>query len=241
MRQTGSELIVLKPGEVTATQVQSENEANKCTLQRICEIFEDGLDQCLQYMADWVSLPDGGSVSLFTDFGAASLGEASAELLLKANQSGNISNETMFEEWKRRAILSPELEWMDEQEKIGGQNPALGMIEDTPTDPVQEPVAPEVQSIELSAITDKLDALSAKVSEPQEAEIDLSPIQAQISALAEQVAILASMITSKPEPVMQQPPPIIIMDSQGNVKKQINIMRDSSGAIIGAETSQTVQ
>jgi hypothetical protein len=234
MRQTGAELIVLKPGEVTATQVQSENEANKCTLQRICEIFEDGLDQCLQYMADWVSLPDGGSVSLFTDFGAASLGEASAELLLKANQSGNISNETMFDEWKRRAILSPELEWMDEQDKIEGQNPALGMIDQPPTNPPPVSVAPEVQSIDLTEITDKLDALSAKVSEPQEAEIDLSPIQAQISALAEQVAIIASMITSKPEPVIQQSPQVIVMDSQGNVRKQITIQKDANGNITGA-------
>ena len=71
MRQTGAELIVLKPGEVTATQVQSENEANKCTLQRICEIFEDALDQCLQHMADWVGIPEGGHVSLYTDFGNA--------------------------------------------------------------------------------------------------------------------------------------------------------------------------
>lgn len=131
MRQTGAELLVLKPGDITATQVQSENEANRCTLQKIVEVFEDGLDQCLQYMADWLGETDGGSVSLFTDFGAATLGEASAELLLKANQSGKLSDETMFDEWKRRGIISPENQWNDEQERIAEQGPALGIIGET--------------------------------------------------------------------------------------------------------------
>lgn len=251
MRQTGAELIVLKPGDVTATQIQSENEANKCTLQRICEVFEDGLDKCLAFMADWVGEASGGHVSLFTDFGAASLGEASAELLLKANQSGNISNETMFEEWKRRAILSPELEWMDEEERIGNQSPALGMVDVPQGDMYRNPEKVDTSSerasnqaiseLDLSAITDKIDALAASVEMPDIPEPDLAPIQAQITALAEQIRQLASIVAAKPDHVMQQPPPVIIMDSQGNVKKQINIIRDSSGAIVGAETSQTVQ
>jgi hypothetical protein len=247
MRQTGAELIVLKPGEVTATQVQSENEANKCALQRICEIFEDGLDMCLQYMADWVGEADGGSVSLFTDFGAASLGEASAELLLKANQSGNISNETMFAEWKRRAILSPELEWEDEQDRIGTQSPALGMIEDEPaTMPTTEPQEPrDYPASDLSAITDKLDALAAKVEMPQEAEIDLSPIQSQISALADQVSRLASMVV-RPEPVDNSAsiaaaiteamrPIVEQLKPEESKPRTITITRDQSGQIIGAE------
>ena len=102
MRQTGAELLVLKPGDVTATQVQSENEANRCALQRIVEDFEDSLDQCLQFMAMWVNEPEGGHVTLFKDFGAANLAEASAELLLKSNQAGKLSDETYFGELKRR-------------------------------------------------------------------------------------------------------------------------------------------
>lgn len=241
MRQTGAELIVLKPGDVTATQVVSENEANKCALQRICEIFEDGLDQCLQYMAEWVGEQSGGSVSLFTDFGAASLGEASAELLLKANQSGNLSNETLFDEFKRRAILAPELEWEDEQDRIGGQGPAMGeMMEPEPVatepQPVQQP-APEVDMAPvmnaLSGINARIDGLSAKVEEPQEAEIDLSPIQSQISALAETVANLARIVAT-PQP---QPQPIVVnpQPAPEPKAKTIRIQRDESGQIIGAE------
>lgn len=127
MRQTGAELLVFKPGQITATQVQTENEANKCTLQRIVEVFEDGIDQCLQFMADWVGEADGGDAELFKDFGAGSLSDASAQLLLQANQSGKLSNETLISEWRRRGILAPDVEFEDEQEKISGQGPALGL------------------------------------------------------------------------------------------------------------------
>lgn len=128
MRQTGAELLVLQPGQITATQVQSENEANKCALQRIVENFEDALDQCLQYMADWIGEADGGSVELFKDFGAASLSDASAQLLLQTNQAGKISDQTLIAEYKRRGILSADLDFESEQERISEQGPALGIV-----------------------------------------------------------------------------------------------------------------
>lgn len=129
MRATGAELLVLKPGQITATQVTSESEANKSTLQRIVENMEDGLDQCLQFAADWVKEPQGGSVQIFKDFGAATLAEASAQLLLQANQAGKISDETFFGELQRRGIVAPDVTFDDERERIEGQGPALGRIE----------------------------------------------------------------------------------------------------------------
>lgn len=125
MRQTGAELLVLKPGEVTATQVQSENEANRCALQRIAEAFEDALDQALQFMADWVGEATGGSIDLFKDYGAGSMSDASAQLLLQANQFGKISDETLVSEYKRRGILAPDLDFDEEAERIAAQGPAL--------------------------------------------------------------------------------------------------------------------
>ena len=219
MRQTGAELLVLKPGDVTATQVQSENEANRCALQRIVEDFEDSLDQCLQFMAMWVNEPEGGHVTLFKDFGAANLAEASAELLLKSNQAGKLSDETYFGELKRRGIVTPDATWEDEQEKIAEQGPALGtmsegdpVIDPAPIDPV-EPV--EQQTLDLSPVLDAIAAiekpepsddselkasiaslsqqvadLSAQVAEPQTAELDLSPVNDAIAALAEKGAQL---------------------------------------------------
>jgi hypothetical protein len=215
-------------------------------LQKIVEVFEDCLDQCLQYMADWVGETDGGGVSLFTDFGAATLGEASAELLLKANQSGKLSDETMFDEWKRRGIISPENEWNDEQERINEQGMALGMAEDEtqPTQP-NEPVEPvtndnqdsanEMEAVTnaLSELGSKVETLAAQVAEPQVAEIDLSAIEAQIASLAAAVAQLAARLEAPQQ--QAQPAPIVVMDNQGNIRKQITLTYGADGKPTGAD------
>jgi hypothetical protein len=128
MRQAGAELLVLKPGHITATQVATENAVGMSALHRITLGLEDALDQALQIMADWVSLGDGGHVTIFNDFGAASLAEASTQILLNAAQAGKISDETFFEEMQRRGIISPDVEWTEEKDRIDQQGPPLGMM-----------------------------------------------------------------------------------------------------------------
>ncbi len=130
MRQAGAELLVLTPGEVTATQVATENAVGMCALQRISQGLEDALDLALQYMAKWVGQPEGGHVTIFNDFGAATLAEASAELLLKANQAGKLSDETFHGELQRRGILAADSDWDEEKERIDAQGPALGAMND---------------------------------------------------------------------------------------------------------------
>ncbi len=218
MRQTGAELLVLKPGDVTATQVTSEDQANRCTLQRIAEDMEDALDQCLQYMADWVGEAEGGNASVFKDFGAATLAEASAELLLKTNQAGKLSDETYFNELKRRGIYAPDSTWEDEKERIDGQGAALGMMEE-PTAPDQVDLSPVLTAIEgisvpepvayddtaikqsLESLSQQVTELSAKTDEPQTAEIDLSSINDDLAGLNQAVTDLSAKVAeSKAEP-----------------------------------------
>lgn len=114
MRQTGAELLVIKPGNTTQVQTISDNEQGMCDLQRIVQAVEDALDQALEIMAAWVGEPDGGHVTIYRDFGAATLAEASAELLLKMKISGNLSAPTLLGEFKRRGILSPDIVVADE-------------------------------------------------------------------------------------------------------------------------------
>lgn len=128
MRQAGAELLVLQP-KITATQVATENAVGMCALQRITQGLEDALDTALQYMAEWVNLGSGGHVTLFNDYAAATLAEASAQLLLNANQAGKISDETFHSEMQRRGILAPDVDWEEEQARIEAQGPALGTIE----------------------------------------------------------------------------------------------------------------
>jgi hypothetical protein len=109
MIQAGAELLVRKPGERSATEALGDAEANKSDLQRLVENFEDSLDQALFLMARYAGLDDGGSASLFKDFGAATLAAASGQLVLAMRAAGLISAETAVAEMKRRGELQAEV------------------------------------------------------------------------------------------------------------------------------------
>lgn len=126
MRQAGAELLVIKPGNITESQTLADNEQGACALQRIVSDLEDGIDQALQFMAMWIGEAQGGHAEIYDDFGAATLAEASAELLLKMKQSGDLSRQTLQSELKRRGILSPEFDSQQEEDLIAGQPPMLG-------------------------------------------------------------------------------------------------------------------
>lgn len=128
MRQAGAELLVIKPGNTTEVQTLADNEQGMCALQRIVQDMEDVIDAASQLMADWVGEAQGGHVTIYKDFGAATLAEASAELLHKMKQSGDLSRETLLNEVKRRGILSPDVDPIDEQDRIEAEGPALGTM-----------------------------------------------------------------------------------------------------------------
>lgn len=110
MRQVGAELLVIKPGNTTEVQTLSDNEQGMCDLQRMTQSLEDALDQALDLMAKWVKEPKGGHITLFSDYGAATLAEASAQLLFEMKADGSLSHETLLNELKRRGILSPDID-----------------------------------------------------------------------------------------------------------------------------------
>jgi hypothetical protein len=133
MVTTGAELLVVKPGEAkSATQSNNEAEANKSDLQRMVENAEDAADQVLQLMAMWVGEQDGGNVTLFKDFGAGSLSDASAQLVLSMQQGGLITKETALKEMQRRGTISPDVDPSDELEKVDSEGPSLGNIGTNP-------------------------------------------------------------------------------------------------------------
>ncbi len=130
MRQAGAELLVIKPGNITESQTLADNEQGACALQKVAENIEDSADQALQLMAEWLGEQQGGHVTLFKDFGAATLAEATAELLLKANQAGKLSDESLHEEFQRRGIVKPDIDWPTEKERIERQGPPQGVMPD---------------------------------------------------------------------------------------------------------------
>lgn len=133
MVQTGAELLIQKAqGQRTATEANNDAEGNKSDLQRLVEGFEDSLDQALQMMADWVGLPQGGHVALFKDFGAGTLTDASAQLVLAMQQGGLITKQTAIKEQQRRGMLDPDIDPEQELDAVQSEGPALGSIGDDP-------------------------------------------------------------------------------------------------------------
>ena len=123
MRQIGAELLVIKPGNTTAVQTMSDNEQGMCDLQRIMQSAEDALDQALSLMAQWVGEKDGGHVTIYRDFGAATLAEASAALLFDMKSVGALSFETLLNELKRRGIISPDIDTQTEMKRALAERP----------------------------------------------------------------------------------------------------------------------
>ncbi|KAF1706278.1 DUF4055 domain-containing protein [Pseudoxanthomonas sacheonensis] len=144
---TGAELLVKKPGDRSATEAAGDQEGNKSDLQRMTEAMEDSLDQALQFMAEYARLPSGGNVSLFKDFGAATLSDASATLIKDLQAAGLISKETAITELQRRGVLSPEVDPKEEADKVEADGPLPGqMVDGVDADgnPLGKPVATQV-------------------------------------------------------------------------------------------------
>jgi hypothetical protein len=110
MRQIGAELLVIKPGNTTEVQTRQDNEPAMCDLQRIMQALEDALDLALSFMARFVGEPTGGTVAIYSDFGVATLQEASAQLLASMQEAGSLSHATLLNELKRRGVLSADVD-----------------------------------------------------------------------------------------------------------------------------------
>ena len=132
MRQAGAELLVIKPGNVTEVQTLADNEQGMCALQRIAHDEEDAIDAALQLMAEWVGEAQGGHVTIYKEFGAATLAQASLELLRDMNIDGTFSDESLFREAQRRGVISPELDWNAEKTRIAAnlKRPGAPVIQD---------------------------------------------------------------------------------------------------------------
>jgi len=122
MRSTGAELISQIQSQTTATQVNAEGEASKSTLQQIVEGFEESLELALSMAGQWVGSTADVEVGLFKSYETALDGDSA--VLGSACQTGVISKQTHFTELQRRDVISPELQWEEEQKRIGLEKPS---------------------------------------------------------------------------------------------------------------------
>lgn len=143
MRQSGAELLVLKPAPATATEVASDNAVGMCDLQRVTLNLQAALNKAIELMGKWQGIADPGTVKLFIDFAAATLAEATMQMVLTMSNSGIISKKTALSEGKRRAILADDVDYDAEQGLIDAEGPPTGKIDPLTGLPYKEPAPPQ--------------------------------------------------------------------------------------------------
>ena len=129
MRIAGAKLLH-KEKQATKTAAQAEEEAAQemSPLETMAGQLEDAIDQVFQFFADWMKLGDGGSVQVNGNFSIDFAPETTLPLLLNMTNAGKLSDETLFAEYKRRGVISEDLDWEAEKVKIAEQGPALGAL-----------------------------------------------------------------------------------------------------------------
>ena len=100
--------------------------------------MEDHDLMALEFTAEYGHLDSAGSVSLFSDYGAATLSDASATLVKDLALAGLLSKETALREMQRRGVLAAEVVPLEEIEKAATEGPALGELGGIAGDPADE-------------------------------------------------------------------------------------------------------
>lgn len=129
MRIAGGKL-VQKDVQATKTATQAEEEAAQemSPLQTMAEQLEDALDQALQFCAAYTGQEEGGHVHVNGNFDVDFAPETTLPLLLNMAAQGRLSDQTLFAEYQRRGVVSTDLKWEEEKQKIQDQGPALGAL-----------------------------------------------------------------------------------------------------------------
>lgn len=129
IRMAGGKLLQ-KEKQATKTAAQAEEEAAQelSPLETMAGTFEDAIDQVLQFFALWMGIAEGGHVEVNGNFDVDYAPETTLPLLKGMTDSGYLSEETLFNEVKRRGVISGDLDWEGEQERIESQGPRLGTM-----------------------------------------------------------------------------------------------------------------
>jgi hypothetical protein len=103
METAGMTVRVENAGSVTATTSAINIAESNASLRAIGKALEDSLAEALQYTADLLGLPQGGTVSVYDGF--ASKPTATVDELIKLRATSNISRATLWELLKQQAVL----------------------------------------------------------------------------------------------------------------------------------------
>ena len=119
MDAMGSQLLVRRPGDVTATSDALSTAKTDSALQDMVRRLENVFSEVFFLMAGWAGLDseESGGISINQDFGLSMVTGSDDDTLLRARMAGEISQETYLSELKRRGKLNEDLDVDDEIER----------------------------------------------------------------------------------------------------------------------------
>lgn len=118
MRVAGAKLLDKTVLAMTDSQAREEQGKEISLLRLYANRFEDALDLALEYLGRWVGIENVGNVEISGNIDSDFDPAASMDSVIKLQTAGIISKQTAFDEAKRRALISDNLDWEDEQARL---------------------------------------------------------------------------------------------------------------------------
>lgn len=116
MASYGSQFLVKKPGNQTATARALDTAESSSDLQAMTVSFEDSIATALSFTAEWMRLgTEGGTVELEKDYGLDDAGAPGLSILDAARQRKEISRKAYIAELKRNGVLDEEFDFEADQ------------------------------------------------------------------------------------------------------------------------------
>jgi len=134
MQALGMQMVMPRTGSITATSDALDQAAMDTPLRTLAQNLEDGINTALGFMAEYLGLPEGGTVTVNKDFGLAALSHADHQLLLVMYRVGALTRGMLLREIKRRGILVEDFD-IDEALEIEED----GALDDVPGEPEMDP------------------------------------------------------------------------------------------------------
>lgn len=137
MREAGAKL--LRTNDVAKNELQAGEEAARenSDLGQMTRAFEDAVADMLDLIAEWRGESEGGAVKLQPNLDADLAPVDSMGIVTNLRDAAILSDETAFNEAKRRGLIDESLTWEEEQERIANQPPPAA----APAPPVKKPPA----------------------------------------------------------------------------------------------------
>ncbi len=143
MRELGRQPLTAGTSGITQVAAAFASQKSASAVQAWAFMLKDCLERAYVFTAMWLSVKLEPTVYVNTDF-AVELGDDKApDTLLTMNERGTLSTQTLWQEMKRRSILSPEFDGEEEERRLIEELPGDDTEDDlnaSMTPPTPDPV-----------------------------------------------------------------------------------------------------